>query len=53
MLILKKIIKIFLAIKNTIILNILLLKGIKVHKTTKFRYMPFLKLNGKFLNVLL
>ncbi len=53
MFILEKMIKIFLAIKNTIILNILLFKGIKVHKTVKFRYMPFLKLNGKVENIII
>tara|TARA_B110000261_G_C13018075_1_gene330935 strand:+ start:466 stop:1086 length:621 start_codon:yes stop_codon:yes gene_type:complete len=51
--ILEKIIKIFLIIKSKIILNILLLKGIKVHKTTKFRFMPFLKLNGKPENIII
>jgi acetyltransferase-like isoleucine patch superfamily enzyme len=50
---LDKIIKIFLSIKSKIILSVLLLKGIKVHKTTQFRYMPILKLNGKPENIII
>jgi acetyltransferase-like isoleucine patch superfamily enzyme len=51
--ILEKITKIFLSIKSKMILSVLLLKGIKVHKTTQFRCMPFLKLNGKPENIII